>query len=741
MGEPFSNQFYEKEEVIATTLNTKELGRKLGLSEEEYASIVKHLGRSPTQLEVSLFSAMWSEHCSYKSSRAILKNFPTKAPHVLQGPGENAGIIDIGDGLAICFKIESHNHPSFLEPYQGAATGVGGILRDIFTMGARPIASLNLLRFGNPDNPKIRYLVGGVVSGIGGYGNCIGVPTVGTNVFFHPSYELNPLVNAFTLGVVKKENIFLGRASGAGNSIVYVGGETGRDGIGGAIMASAEFDDEAYEKKPTVQVGDPFMEKLLLEACLEAMQQDYVIGIQDMGAAGLTCATFEIADRGGVGIKLNLSAVPLRAEGMTPAEIMMSESQERMLLCIKKGYEEDIKKLFSKWDLEAAVVGEVIDSPYIKIEWEGQEIGEIPVAPLVSGAPMYNRPAHAPQYYLESKSKTFANHLRVTQEDARDILNSINLSSRRWVMEQYDSMVGANTVSGYFDVPLIRVKENNSQLAFALESAERVSFCDPYQGGVLTILNAARALACVGAKPLGISDCLNFGNPQDPEIMWQFEQSVLGMSRAARAFDVPVISGNVSLYNETKGEAILPTPVVTMVGIVRAEEKVCESVFQKEGDLIYLLGRHEPTLVGSEFQSLILGKEEGSILSIDLSLRRREMETVRQLVQEGLLQSACNICLGGLFQALVQSCSKGLGAYIQKLDVAHLYGEVDTGFLVSISLQNKRQFEKYVYEKGVNLENIGEVCAQDLKIGDAISFSVAEIMTVREKNLPELFNG
>ena len=720
-------------------MNSKELGLQLGLSEEEYALIIKYLEREPSELEVSLFSAMWSEHCSYKSSRAILKNFPTKAPHVLQGPGENAGIIDIGDGLAICFKIESHNHPSFLEPYQGAATGVGGILRDIFTMGARPIASLNLLRFGNPDNPKTRYLVSGVVSGIGGYGNCIGVPTVGTNVFFHPSYELNPLVNAFTLGVVKKENIFLGRASGRGNSIVYVGGETGRDGIGGAIMASAEFDDAAYEKKPTVQVGDPFMEKLLLEACLEAMQKDYVIGIQDMGAAGLTCATFEIADRGGVGIKLNLSAVPLRAEGMTPAEIMMSESQERMLLCIKKGYEHEVKNLFSKWDLEAAVIGEVIDSPYIKIEWEGQEIGEIPVAPLVSGAPMYNRPTEVPQYYLESKSKTFTNHLRVTQEDAEKMLNSINLSSRRWVMEQYDSMVGANTVSGYFDVPLVRVKENNSQLAFALESTERLSFCDPYQGGVLTILNAARALMCVGAKPLGISDCLNFGNPQDPVIMWQFEQSVLGMSRGARALDVPVISGNVSLYNETKGEAILPTPAVAIVGIVQAEEKVCESVFQKEGDLIYLIGKHEPSLTGSEFQSLVLGKEDGAVTSIDLALRRREMETVRQLIQEGLLQSARNIHLGGLFQALITSCAKGFGANIEELDVSYLYGEVNAAMLVSISSQHKRQFEKYVYEKGVDLKLLGEVCKKTLKVGRSLSFDVGEVLGAREKIMPELF--
>ena len=621
-------------------MNSKELGLKLGLNAEEYGLIVKHLQHEPTQLEVSLFSAMWSEHCSYKSSRAILKNFPTKAPHVLQGPGENAGIIDIGDGLAICFKIESHNHPSYLEPYQGAATGVGGILRDIFTMGARPIASLNLLRFGNPKSPKTQHLVGGVVAGIGGYGNCMGVPTVGTNVFFHPSYEFNPLVNAFTLGIVKKENIFLGRAEGPGNLIVYVGGETGRDGIGGAIMASAEFDDEAYEKKPTVQVGDPFMEKLLLEACLEAMQQDYVIGIQDMGAAGLTCATFEIADRGGVGIKLNLSAVPLRAEGMTPAEIMMSESQERMLLCIKKGYEKDIQDLFSKWDLKAAIVGEVIDSPYIKIEWQGGEIGEIPVAPLVSGAPVYNRPTQVPQYYLENKSKTFTNHVRVTQEDASRMLSSINVSSHRWVMQQYDSMVGANTVSGYYDVPLVRVKENNSYLAFALESAERMSYCDPYQGGVLIILNTVRALSCVGAKPLGISDCLNFGNPQDPEIMWQFEQSVLGMSRAARAFDVPVISGNVSLYNETKGEAILPTPAVAMVGIIRSKETMCENVFQKAGDLIYLLGKHEPSLVGSEFQSLILGREEGVLPSIDLNLRRKETETVRELIQQGFLQSA-----------------------------------------------------------------------------------------------------
>ncbi|MBI2608153.1 MAG: phosphoribosylformylglycinamidine synthase subunit PurL [Deltaproteobacteria bacterium] len=544
------------------------LAKKLGLTEYEYDLIKDYLKRDPTDLETSLFSAMWSEHCSYKSSKNILKNFPTTGPNVIQGPGENAGIVDIGGGWAACFKMESHNHPSYLEPYQGAATGVGGILRDVFTMGARPVASLNMLRFGNPESAKTKYLISRVVKGIGDYGNCMGVPTVGTDVFFDPSYEHNPLVNAFNIGIVKKDKIFLGNASGIGNSIMYVGAKTGRDGIGGAIMASAEFDDEAYEKKPTVQVGDPFMEKLLLEACLEAMQTDYIVGIQDMGAAGLTCSTFEMADRAQSGVKINLSKVPLRAKNMTPVEVMMSESQERMLLCVKKGFEEETKKLFSKWDLDAVVIGEVIDSPYVKIEWKGEEIGEIPVEPLVSGAPLYERPrkSYTPSSSVIASGSEAIPSPKVMRSPR---FSTENLAmTKASIMEQYDSMVGTNTLVCYHDVPLIRVRENGSILALAMGSAEYLTYLNPFEGGKYIVLKAVEKLASVGAIPLALTDCLNFGSPENPEIMWQFEQTVLGMSEACRKMNVPVVSGNVSFYNETNGKSILPTPLIVMVGLI-----------------------------------------------------------------------------------------------------------------------------------------------------------------------------
>ncbi len=721
----------------------KGLALKLGLTEKEFELIVQYLKRAPTSLEVSLFSAMWSEHCSYKSSRRVLKNFPTKGYHVLQGPGENAGIVDIGGEWAACFKVESHNHPSYLEPYQGAATGVGGILRDIFTMGARPIASLNLLFFGNLENPKTRYIMKGVVAGIGGYGNCIGVPTVGTSVFFHPSYEKNPLVNAFTLGIMRKDKIFLGRAQGVGNSIMYVGAKTGRDGIGGAIMASQEFDQTSEEKKPTVQVGDPFMEKLLLEACLEAMEQDFVIGIQDMGAAGLTCATFEMADRGKVGMKINLSKVPTRAQGMGASEIMMSESQERMLLCVKKGYEEETQKLFSKWDLDASLIGEVIESPYIKIEWEGSEIGEIPVEPLVSGAPLYNRPRKEKR--VDPSPAAQDDKKRPTQSEALLLLNSVNLTSRRWVLEQYDRSVGTNTLAGGFDAPLVRVRENNTTLALSMACFPRVSLCNPNIGGVWTILMAAQNLACVGARPLGITDCLNFGSPENPEVMWQFEQSVLGMSQAARVLDIPVISGNVSFYNETDGAAILPSPSIVMVGLIQENEKPCSHFFQKEGDLIYLFGTHEPTLSGSEYQSLILKKEEGQIPEIDIEKKRKEYEFLRALIQKGLIQSAKNISLGGLFQALTVSCRSGLGAEVEELDVTSLFGEVGAGILISIPASQRGNFEKEVHGNDManadRLQPIGVVRGQNLKIGNGISISLKEIEKISEEKLPEMLHG
>src|SRR5215207_3868398 len=552
-----------------------------GLTPEEYERIKALIGRTPTFTELGILSAMWNEHCSYKSSKIHLRTLPTKAPWVIQGPGENAGVIDIGDGLAVVFKMESHNHPSYIEPYQGAATGVGGILRDVFTMGARPIANLNALRFGRPDHPKTRHLVAGVVAGIGGYGNCVGVPTVGGEVNFDAAYDGNILVNAMTVGVAKTNKIFYSAATGIGNPIVYVGSKTGRDGIHGATMASADFDENSDEKRPTVQVGDPFTEKLLIEACLELMATDAIVAIQDMGAAGLTSSSVEMASKGGAGIRLDMNQVPCREEGMTPYEMMLSESQERMLMVLKPGREAEAEAIFTKWELDFAVIGEVTDSGHMVLEFDGEVVCDIPLGPLADEAPEYERP-----YLSRDEYKTWAQvkplgKVPESIDIAADLLQlmaSPNLASRRWIWEQYDQSVGADTVQRPGgDAAVVRVHGTKKALAITTHCTPRYCYADPYEGGKQAIAEAYRNLCAVGARPLAVTNCLNFGNPQRPEIMAQFVECLRGMGDACRALDFPVVSGNVSLYNESKatggGSAILPTPAIGGVGLLEDWEK------------------------------------------------------------------------------------------------------------------------------------------------------------------------
>src|ERR1041385_1821697 len=547
MPEPASQQ-------LTQPAVTAELVAAHGLTADEYLKMVKALGREPNYTELGVFSVMWSEHCSYKSSRYYLKNLPTEGRHVLQGPGENAGVVDIGGGLAVAFKMESHNHPSFIEPYQGAATGVGGILRDIFSMGARPLASLDSLRFGAIDHPRTRYLLSGVVAGIGGYGNCIGVPTLGGECYFDECYNANILVNAFTLGLVKKNRIFTGIARGTGNPVIYVGSKTGRDGIHGATMASESFSEEKEQRRPTVQVGDPFTEKLLLEACLELMETDFIIGIQDMGAAGLTSSSSEMAGRGGAGIELNLSAVPLRESGMTPYEILLSESQERMLLVARSGKEEEVQKIFERWDLDAVVIGRVTDDRMYRALYDGKEVVRIPVGALTSEAPIYQRPAERPAA-MDEVQRLDLDSVPVPADlttALKLLLDSPNIASKEWVYRQYDHLVRSNTVVGpSADAAVIRVKGVKQGLALTVDGNGRYCFLDPYVGGILAVAEAARNLACVGARPLGLSDCLNFGSPERPEVMWQFAQVIDGMRDACVTLGVPVVSGNVSFYNET----------------------------------------------------------------------------------------------------------------------------------------------------------------------------------------------
>lgn len=636
-----------------------------GLKPAEYERILAVLGREPTLVELGVFSVMWSEHCSYKSSRVHLSKLPTTGPRVLIGPGENAGAVDIGDGLAAIFKMESHNHPSYIEPYQGAATGVGGILRDVFTMGARPVALLDSLRFGRPDHPKTKRLVHGVVAGIGGYGNCVGVPTVGGETRFHPSYDGNCLVNAFCCGIAEKDKIFLGTAAGVGNPVFYVGARTGRDGIHGATMASDTFDEGSESKRPTVQVGDPFQEKLLIEACLELMATDCIVGIQDMGAAGLTSSSVEMAGRGGAGLLLELDRVPMRERGMVPYEILLSESQERMLVVIREGREAEVEAIFAKWDLVAVPIGRVTDDGVWRCSWHGEEVAAIPVHALTDGAPKYHRPTARPPWQDEVAVLPAVAEPSDWNATLLQLMGSLDLCDKRWIWRQYDHQVGTDTViKPGLDAAVLRVKGTERLLAFAADCNGRHVFLDPHVGTAGVVAECSRNLACVGAEPLGLTDCLNFGNPERPEIMWQIATSIEGMAEACRALGVPVVSGNVSLYNETEGKAILPTPSIAMVGLIEGGPPQVHRAFPREGLEVAIVGRRfGGHLGGSAYLSVVHGVERGGPPPVDYALEAEVQRHVRALVRRGVAVVAHDLSDGGLAVALAELCLDGVGGH------------------------------------------------------------------------------
>ena len=673
---------------------TPEIVAEHGLTEEEYGRVLKIMGRAPNMTELGIFSVMWSEHCSYKSSKRWLRELPTKAPWVIQGPGENAGVIDIGDGLAAIFKMESHNHPSFIEPYQGAATGVGGILRDVFTMGARPIANLNALRFGQPDNAKTRHLVSGVVAGIGGYGNCVGVPTVGGECDFHSSYDGNILVNAMTVGLADQNKIFYSVAAGIGNPVVYVGSKTGRDGIHGATMASAEFDDDSEEKRPTVQVGDPFTEKLLIEACLELMATDAIVAIQDMGAAGLTSSSVEMSSKGEVGIELNIDQIPAREEAMTTYEIMLSESQERMLMVLKPGAEEAARKIFEKWELDFAIIGRVTEGERLVLKENGTVVADIPVPPLVSEAPEYDRPRSTPPAPDAMPDLIPAIDTPIA-DSLLQLLGSPDLCSKRWIWEQYDHMVMADTAQRPGgDAAVVRIHDTNKGLAMTSDCTPRYCFADPGEGGKQTVAEAWRNLTAVGARPLAVTDNLNFGNPERPEIMAQIAGCVMGMAEACKALDFPVVSGNVSLYNETNGSAILPTPVIGGVGVIDDLTKMVTIAFPAEGQKIILIGDTKGHLGASLWLREVAGLEAGTPPPVDLAQERQNGDFVRSLIEDGTVSACHDLSGGGLLVALAGMALAGnTGCQVSlpeglSANPASLFGEDQARYLLTTSDPN-----------------------------------------------------
>jgi phosphoribosylformylglycinamidine synthase len=712
-----------------------------GLTAEEYQRIVGFLGREPNITELGIFSVMWSEHCSYKSSRVHLRTLPTEGPHVLQGPGENAGAVDIGEGLAAVFKIESHNHPSFIEPYQGAATGVGGIIRDIFTMGARPIALMNSLRFGPLAAAGTPHLVEGVVAGIAGYGNSIGIPTVGGEVAFEPSYAGNPLVNVFCLGIAKHSDIIKGVASGVGNSVYYVGAKTGRDGIHGATMASAEFDEKSSEKRPAVQVGDPFMEKLLLEACLEVMKTDALIGIQDMGAAGLTCSTTEMGSRGGAGIEIDVSLVPQRETGMTPYEIMLSESQERMLLVAKRGREADVERVFEKWDLHAVRIGEVTADGVLRVKNRGVVVAEIPNRALTDEAPLYERPFREPDYIRDAQrldleslggaSKVAARTKSTDQNSALlALLASTTVASKKWMYRQYDHMVRTNTINmPGLGAGVIRIKGTERALAMSVDGNGRYCYLDPFRGAMLAVAEASRNVACVGARPLGATNCLNFGNPERPGIMWQFARAVAGIGEACRALGVPITGGNVSLYNETDGKAIYPTPTIGVVGLLEHADRVVSRRFRESGDTIILFGTDRGELGGSEYLKTMHDVVAGMPPALDLEAEHALQTLLVDLAGERLIRSAHDCSDGGLAVTLAECCfdTAGMGAEVSvpgvKVaddesvnDAAALFGESASRVVVSASSDSVTSILERAATAGVPAHVIGQTGGNQLRM-------------------------
>ena len=722
---------------------TPEVISQHGFTQEEYARVLEIMGREPSMTELGIFSVMWSEHCSYKSSRVHLKRLPSKGARVIVPPGENAGVVDIGDDLCVAFKVESHNHPSFIEPFQGAATGVGGILRDVFTMGARPIAAMNSLRFGPLDDERHgkrnKSILRGCVDGIAHYGNAFGVPTVGGEVVFDPSYSLNPLVNAFALGVVRRDQIFFGKAEGIGNPVLYVGAKTGRDGIHGATMASAEFDEEALEKRPTVQVGDPFLEKLLLEACLEAMRGGAIAGIQDMGAAGLTSSSVEMAARAGTGLELDLTSVPQRETGMTAYEMMLSESQERMLVVAKSGREKEVVDIFKKWDLDAVVIGKVVEGNRLKVFHNGVLEADIPVDTVTDSAPKYDRPISPPKG--ERRPLPDRNHPSAIDALKR-LLAAPNICSKRWVFQQYDHMVRTNTaILPGADAAVVRIKETRRAVSMCLDGNGRYVAVNPREGAKLVIAESARNNACVGARPIAVTNCLNFASPERPEVMWSFSEVIDGMTEACEMFETPVISGNVSFYNETEGRGILPTPTIGMVGLLEDVRKLVTQGFKDEGDVIVLLGKNNGDLSVSEYSQSVLGHTMdeliacGEIPRLDLHLEKNVQDVCIRAAEEGILKSAHDCSDGGLAVAITESCfsslnRKSIGAEVS-LDSSGLseaeilFGESPSRIIVTVGADNL-----------ANLRSIAGDCPMAVigtVKGDSLSVSIDGQLSIDEK--------
>lgn len=708
-------------------MNIEEIALAHSLTLEELGQIRDILKREPNHVEIGVFSAMWSEHCSYKSSKKYLNGFPTKAPWVIQGPGENAGVIDIGDGYAAVFKMESHNHPSFIEPYQGAATGVGGILRDVFTMGARPVANMNSIRFagieGNSETAqKHRYLLRGVVAGIGGYGNCMGVPTIGGETTFEECYAGNNLVNAFTLGLAKADEIFLGIAEGVGNPVMYVGSKTGRDGLGGAVMSSASFDEDSESKRPTVQVGDPFTEKLLLEACLELFKEDLIIGIQDMGAAGLTSSSFEMAGRSNSGMIMHLDKVPARETGMTPYDFMLSESQERMLICAKKGCEQKIIDIFEKWELDVAVIGEVTNTGNMELFWHGEKCAEVPVQPVSEQAPVLDRPVKEPEYLKDIKNISLDKN--ISNQEAFDVMFSdMEIVDKSWVYDQYDSMVQTNTVKGpgKLDGSSIRVKETGKALSMSADCNTRFCYIDPKLGASAAVMESGRNVAMTGAMPKAITDCLNFGNPENPEVMWQFAQACEGIKDACRELITPVVGGNVSLYNETNGVGVFPTPSIAMVGVNDDANKVLPSSLQNEGNLIYLLGDTKSEFGGSLYMKKMYDKVAGVHPEVDFEKELKLWNTVIEANKQSLLVSAKDVNVGGIAVSLSKMAvvgDKGLEVNVKLDDSKDIFSESLSRALVEVKTSNKEAFEAVAKENEISFEQIGVVKGKSIIIND-----------------------
>ncbi|MEK0082963.1 phosphoribosylformylglycinamidine synthase subunit PurL [Benzoatithermus flavus] len=721
---------------------TPEIVAEHGLSPEEYERILAILGRAPNLVELGIFSVMWSEHCSYKSSRKHLSKFPTKAPWVVQGPGENAGVVDIGEGLVAVFKMESHNHPSFIEPYQGAATGVGGILRDVFTMGARPVALLDALRFGDPSHPKTRHLVHGVVAGIGGYGNCVGVPTVGGECTFHHAYNGNILVNVMCVGIARKDRVFYAKASGVGNPVVYVGAKTGRDGIHGATMASAEFSEATEAKRPTVQVGDPFTEKLLIEACLELMEKDCIVAIQDMGAAGLTSSSFEMADRGGAGIELDLDRVPLREAGMTPYEIMLSESQERMLMVLEEGREGEAMAVFRKWGLDCAVIGRVTDTGRMVLRWRGEVVANVPVAPVSGASPVYDRPSEPSPRRVPIAASDREAVLPHRQALLR-LIGSPDLCSKRWIFEQYDHMVMGDTVQRPGgDAAVVRVHGTNRGLALATDCTPRYCQADPHMGGMQAVAESWRNLVATGARPLAITNCLNFGSPERPRIMGQLIGCIEGMAAACRALDYPVVSGNVSLYNETDGNAILPTPNVGGVGLIEDLGRMVGIAWQEPDLVLVLLGECLGWLGSSLYWQVILGRDDGAPPPVDLAAERRNGEFVLRQIAAGRVRACHDLSDGGLAVAVAEMClASGMGAALHvPSDVPStagwLFGEDQGRYLLAVRDEDVRPLLQAAAEAGVLAREVGRTGGGALILRDEEPISLQELRAVHEGWLP-----